>query len=85
MRKSPLVLEVDLHGYSLSGALTEVERELNHTFCQEEKRRAIHFVTGFGSVLRPGVRNYLLEHPLVRELSVDGPSVLVDLWENREP
>ncbi len=73
--------EIDLHGLTLDEALSKVESELNHAFIQEDGDRRLKFVTGWGSRLRPEVRNYLLDHPLVRELSMYGPIISVDLEE----
>ncbi len=73
--------EIDLHGLTLDEALSEVESELNHSFIQEDGDRRLKFITGWGSVLRSEVRKYLVDHPLVRELSMDGPSISVDLEE----
>ena len=73
--------EIDLHGLTLDEALSEVESELNHMFIQEDTNRRLRFITGWGSVLRPEVHKYLLDHPLVKDLSIDGPSISVDLEE----
>ncbi len=70
---------IDLHGLTLDEALSKVEAELNHAFIQEDGDRRLKFITGWGSRLRPEVRNYLLKHPLVRELSMYGPMISVDL------
>jgi DNA-nicking Smr family endonuclease len=79
-----MVPEVDLHGLDLEEALAEVERELNHTFVQELEDRRLCFITGWGPVLRPQIQNYLCQHPLVREIRAEGPSlqiILEDLTE----
>lgn len=78
------VARIDLHGLTLDEALTEVDRELNHAFIQDTDDRRMDFVTGWGSVLRPKVQQYLVEHPLVKEIRADGASLrilLEDLWE----
>ncbi len=72
-------LEVDLHGMTLEDAFAEAERELNHLFIQEEVDRRIRFITGWGNVLRPKVQDYLNEHPLVKELRVEGPIIQIVL------
>ena len=74
-----LVPEVDLHGLPLDEAIAEVERELNHSFIQEEVARSLKFITGWGNVLRPRIQNYLVDHPLVKEVSLDGPSIQIEL------
>lgn len=74
---------VDLHGFSWEAALREVERQINHTFCQEEDNREIRFITGWGGVLRPRLKTYLAEHILVKEINLDGPSVIAYLAERR--
>lgn len=71
--------EVDLHGLALDEALAKVDRELNHAFIQETEDRRLRFITGWGGVLRPGVQSFLLTHPLVKEISVDGPSLRIIL------
>ena len=76
-----MVPEIDLHGLTVEEALSKVEAELNHAFIQEGEARRLRFITGWGSRLRPEVRNYLLDHPLVRELSIYGPTISVDLEE----
>ncbi len=76
-----MVLEIDLHGLPLDEALAEVESELNHAFIQEGVDRRLRFITGWGAVLRPEVQKYLIGHPLVKEVNVDGPSISVDLEE----
>ena len=60
-------------------ALAEVDRELNHAFIQETEDRRLQFVTGWGGVLRPAVRAFLVGHPLVREIRVEGPSLKIIL------
>ena len=72
-----MIPEVDLHGLTAEEALTEVDRELNHTFIQETEDRRLRFITGWGDVLRPKVQAFLTEHPLVREIRVDGPSLWI--------
>ena len=71
--------EVDLHGMDRDDALAEVERELNHSFLQDTEDRRLRFITGWGSVIRPTVQEYLVNHPLVKEISVDGPSIRIML------
>ena len=71
------MVRIDLHGLTLDEALGEVDRELNHNFIQEIDDRRIEFVTGWGNVLRPGVQQYLIEHPLVKELRTDGASLRI--------
>ena len=73
------IRQLDLHGYSLSSALTEVEREINQTFCQGEKDREFRVITGWGETLRPGVKKYLANHHLVKYLNISGPSILVEV------
>ena len=80
-RRRATAPEIDLHGLTLDEAIAEVERELNHTFLQEEASRELRFITGWGDVLRPEVQNYLTGHPLVRELNYAGPSITVLLEE----
>ncbi len=67
--------EIDLHGLTKEEALAEVDREINHTFIQETSDRQLTFVTGWGEVLRPAVRTFLEEHPLIKEVRVDGPTL----------
>ena len=74
-----MIPEVDLHGMTRDEALTEVDRELNHAFIQETVDRRLRFITGRGDVIRPEVRKFLVNHPLVREINVDGPSLRVIL------
>jgi hypothetical protein len=64
---------------TLEEALAEVDREVNRAFVHEEVERRLRFVTGWGPVLRPEVGKYLTDHPLVKEVSVDGPSIGVVL------
>lgn len=71
--------QIDLHGRSLESALKEVEREINQTFCQEEVCREFRIITGWGGILRPGVKKYLAEHPLVKFVDISGPSILVEV------
>lgn len=71
------MVRIDLHGLSLADALNEVEREVNHSFIQKDDDRRMEFVTGWGGVLRPKVQEYLLEHPLVREIRADGASLRI--------
>ncbi len=73
--------EIDLHGLTVDEALSKVESELNHAFIQKDGSRRLKFITGWGSRLRPEVRNYLLDHALVRELSMYGPMIIIDLEE----
>ncbi len=70
---------VDLHGLTKEEALMEVDRELNHTFIQETYDRRLCFITGWGQVLRPSVRKFLQEHPLVRDIRASGPTLEVTL------
>ena len=72
-----LIPEIDLHGMTLDEALSEVERELNHSFIQERSSRELRFITGWGAVLRPQIQSYLTDHPLVKELGLNGPSITV--------
>ena len=74
-----MIPEVDLHGLTRDEALAEVDRELNHAFIQETVDRRLRFITGWGGVLRPAVQNFLIDHPLVKEISVDGPSLRIVL------
>ncbi|KKM71946.1 hypothetical protein LCGC14_1425500 [marine sediment metagenome] len=71
------MVKVDLHGLTLADAVSEVDREINHNFIQEIEDRRIEFVTGWGNVLQPGVREYLSEHPLVKEIRADGASLRI--------
>ncbi len=71
------MVRIDLHGLTLDDALSEVDREVNHNFIQEAGDRRMEFVTGWGGVLRPKVQEYLLEHPLVREIRADGASLRI--------
>ena len=73
------MLTIDLHGLTRDEALAEVDRELNHAFIQETEDRRLRFITGWGGVIRPAVQSFLVRHPLVREISVDGPSIRVVL------
>ena len=78
------ITRIDLHGLILEEALSEVERQLNHHFIQEAEDRRLEFVTGWGGVLQPGVREYLTEHPLVKELRTDGVSLRILLEDLQE-
>ncbi len=78
-RKKTASPEIDLHGLTLEDAINEVERELNHSFIQEEVDRSLKFITGWGAVLRPQIQDYLTGHPLVKEVSLDGPSIQIRL------
>ncbi len=71
--------EIDLHGMTKDEALAEVDREVNHTFVKETDDRRLCFVTGWGGVLRPAIQTYLADHPLVRDIRVDGPSLRIIL------
>lgn len=71
--------EIDLHGLNREEALMEVDREINHAFIQETDERCLLFVTGWGGVLRPAIQSFLAEHPLVKGISVDGPSLRIEL------
>ena len=70
---------IDLHGMTKDEALTEVDRELNHAFIQETDDRRLQFITGWGGVLRPAVQTFLTDHPLVREIRIDGPILKIIL------
>lgn len=70
--------ELDLHGFPLAEALIEVERELNRAFVHEGPRD-MRIVTGRGAVLCPGIREYLANHKLVKELTLNGPTITVVL------
>lgn len=74
-----MIPEIDLHGLNKDEALAEVDRELNHAFIQETEDRRLHFVTGWGGVLRPAIQEFLSTHPLVKEIRVDGSSLRVVL------
>ncbi len=78
-RRRALVPEIDLHGLPLDEAIAEVERELNHSFIQEEVARRLKFITGWGDILRPQIQDYLVDHPLVKEVNLDGPSIQIEL------
>ena len=78
------MVRIDLHGLTLDAALIEVDREVNHNFIWAMDDRRIEFVTGWGDVLRPGVREYLTEHPLVKELRTDGASLRIILEDLQE-
>ena len=71
--------EIDLHGLTKDEALTEVDRVVNHHFIQETEDRRLRFITGWGGVLRPAIQSFLADHALVKETSVDGPSLRVIL------
>jgi DNA-nicking Smr family endonuclease len=71
--------EIDLHGLTLDEALSEVEREINHEFIQETDDRRIEFVVGWGYVLRERIEDYLVVHPLVKEIRADGASLRITL------
>jgi len=70
---------VDLHGLAFDEALSDVEAELNHTFCQEQGDRRIDFITGWGAVLRPRLIKYFTDHELVKEIEILGPILRVHL------
>jgi DNA-nicking Smr family endonuclease len=74
-----VIPEVDLHGLTKDEALMEADREVNHAFIQETEDRRLRFITGWGGVLRPAVQKFLVEHPLIKEISVEGPSLKVVL------
>ena len=74
-----MIPEIDLHGLDRDEALVEVDREINHAFIQETNERCLLFITGWGGVLRPIVQSFLAEHPLVKRISVDGPSLRIEL------
>jgi len=63
--------EIDLHGLTLDEAAVEAEREVNHWFIQDRGDRRLAFITGRGDILQPGLRRYLEQHPLVKEIRVD--------------
>jgi DNA-nicking Smr family endonuclease len=71
--------ETDLHGLTLDEALNEVEREINHLFIQETEDRRMRFVVGWGYVLRERIEEYLIVHPLVKEIRTDGASLRIVL------
>lgn len=71
--------EVDLHGYTLDDALAEVDREVNHLFCEDTEDRRMRIITGWGNILRPKVQAFLREHPLVREISAEGAAIRIIL------
>jgi len=71
--------EIDLHGLTKEEALMEVDREINHAFIQDTDDRRLAFVTGWGGVLRPAIQSFLGEHPLIKEIRVDGPLLRVVL------
>ena len=71
--------ELDLHGLTLDEAFAEVDRELNHLFCQETENRRIRVITGWGSIIRPQIQQFLNEHPLIKEIKIDGAAVEVNL------
>ena len=72
-------MTVDLHGLTREEALTEVDREINHAFLQETEDRRLQFITGWGGVLRPVVQTFLEDHPLVKEIRVEGPTLRIVL------
>ena len=74
-----MIPDIDLHGLSRDEALMEVDREINHAFIQETNERCLRFITGWGGVLRPAIQSFLAEHPLVKDLRVDGPSLRIEL------
>jgi len=74
-----MVPEIDLHGMTKDEALAEVDREINHAFIQETEDRRLSFITGWGNVLRPATQAFLAEHPLVKEISVDGPVLRITI------
>lgn len=73
--------ELDLHGFPLEAALTEVERELNRAFVHDGPRD-LKIITGRGSVLAPGVREHLTNHPLIKEFTLNGPTITVVLEDS---
>ena len=70
---------LDLHGLTWDEAQAEVEREVNHKFCEEKEDRRLGIVTGRGSVLHPNVMEYLKDHPLVKEIRVEGAAIRIIL------
>lgn len=72
---------IDLHGLTLEEAVAEVDREVNRAFIHEEVNRCLRFITGWGPVLRLEVERYLADHPLVKAVRVEGPSISIDLEE----
>jgi len=73
------IYELDLHGFTLDEALAEVDREVNHLFCEANGERCLRIVTGWGSVIRPKVQKFLQKHPLVKYISAEGASVRIIL------
>ncbi len=71
--------ELDLHGFTWDEAQAEVEREVDRRFCDENIDRSLRIVTGYGSVLRPNTKEYLQDHPLVKEIREEGASILIIL------
>jgi len=74
-----MIPEIDLHGLHRDEALMEVDREINHAFIQETNERRLLFITGWGGVLRPIVQSFLAEHPLVKDIRIEGPSLRIEL------
>jgi DNA-nicking Smr family endonuclease len=64
--------EIDLHGLTLDEAMPEVERALNHHFLKEGEDRRLALITGRGEILQPAIERHLDQHPLVKEIRVDG-------------
>lgn len=71
--------KLDLHGLTWEEAQSEVEREVDRRFCDENLDRSLRIVTGYGAILRPNVLEYLQEHPLVKEIRTEGASIRVIL------
>ena len=69
------VTKIDLHGFTLEEATKELDREINHLFCEEPEERRMEIVTGRGDVLNPRIREYLQKHPLVKDIRVGGASI----------
>ena len=74
-----MIPEIDLHGLTKDEALMEVDRKVNHAFIQETEDRRLTFITGWGGVLRPAIQSFLGDHPLIREVRVDGPLLRIVL------
>jgi DNA-nicking Smr family endonuclease len=72
---------IDLHGLTKDEALSEVDRQVNHAFIQDSDDRRVFFITGWGMILRPAVKAFLQDHPLVKEIRVEGPKIQALLEE----
>jgi DNA-nicking Smr family endonuclease len=73
--------ELDLHGLTKEEALVETDREVNHLFCRDSDDRRLRIITGWGHVLRPAIREFLVDHPLVKEIREEGPTMCITLEE----